>query len=95
MTLRSDIGAEQAAPKSAKYNVASGKAPKVGRSQKCTKACPSASPRNRATTVRHARRQAPADGLAYLCPWRWLETVIAELIGPVGIAERANARRFS
>jgi hypothetical protein len=84
-----------ARPKAATYRVASGN--KAGRTRKCAKSCPDVSRRGRATGSRHARRQVPSatEGWAYLCPWRWLESVVAELVGPVHVAERTGPRRLS
>lgn len=90
-----EIGAKPAGPRAAKYRVASNN--KAGRSRKCAKSCPTVSRRNRATGSRHARQRVPHTGESWghLCPWRWFESVIAELIGPVRVAERTTTRRFS
>lgn len=90
-----EVAAKPAGLKVAKYRTASGS--KVGRPRKCAKSCDAASRRGRNTDPWHSRRHAPAAGesRAYLCPWRWFESVIAELIGPARIAERSNARRYS
>jgi hypothetical protein len=85
-----EVGAKPRTPKSAQYRVASGKALKV-------RPNPASNRRPRVAGPRHARRLVPVagEGWAHLCPWRWLERTITDLIGPVGVAERTSPRRLS
>jgi hypothetical protein len=85
-----EAGAKPMMPRSVKYRVASGKAPKVRPNSVSDR-------RSRVAGPRHARRQGPVAGesLGSLCPWRWLERAITDLLGPVRVAERTSLRRLS